>query len=973
MKKLVAKHKLTQKIFLSIIIVLLLSFAVPVKSHAGIGGLLLDPLFDLVGTVADVICGALQAFLVDGEFRNTEDSSGLNFYLANKDDFKQTVNGTPGPNATAEEIEKYNKYSEFKYDENSDVKEEIYANELDKNLWGSSTYAIPMMRYTPEKIFSGRIPALDINFVNPTDWTEVDENGDKKPDYDEATGTAMNDRSIARELHKTIAEWYVSLRNLTVVGLMLVLVYVGIRMVISSAASDKAKYKQMLMDWLVALCIVFCLHYIMTFTTAIVNEISQAISGGIENNGNNIGVTVYQSSSAVTTQTGSNYANGGSNNSATATEDVCSKCGERIHQATSGAIAGQWVHSDNSFANNACTKTPNAESGETTENTGSTAATGTTTSGNVDVQFNTDLMGLIRFKMQYNTVGSKLLYLIFYIAMVVYTCMFTFYYLKRVLTMAFLTLISPVVALTYPIDKIRDGKAQAFNMWLKEYIFNALLQPFHLIIYSIFVGSAVELAAKNPLYAIVALAFITPAEKILRKFFGFDKASTAGALGAVASVAGGAALMNSAKNLMSPKKGGGGKSGSGARTNVEDKKPSPGEAFGGNGEALEGDSSDSRTQIRESEQPQEAQSGENNSLPAGSSNYEMSQNNNGAYIPTSSEALTRSSTPTSPRETESPVTIRSDDDRGFGQYALDVGKHIGGKALGAAQGFASGAANRVKSAGGALGSKIGKIPLGSKRTIGGVAKSIAQKDGVKKFSKLAGNSVRHMANAAKGVGNVALKTGMAAGKAALKAAPGAVLGMAAGIAGDELGDIWKYTTAGAALSSTIGSSAVAQAGSFISSAYNEGAHGSVEGQIEQRKKEFQKDKSNTLLAQSMNPDASKEEIKEIVKKASYYDSIGIEGKNAFKAVTIENELKKKMTAEQGMSETDASKMAQKQAAVIAEQAQKYDTKDEKKVKSLRNNLSHELEKGGLKGKEKMDTIEMIVSNVKRIQGVSNDY
>ena len=38
--------------------------------------------------------------------------------------------------------------------------------------------------------------------------------------------------------------------------------------------------------------------------------------------------------------------------------------------------------------------------------------------------------------------------------------------------MAFLTLIAPLVALTYPIDKMNDGQAQAFNRWMKEYIFN---------------------------------------------------------------------------------------------------------------------------------------------------------------------------------------------------------------------------------------------------------------------------------------------------------------------------------------------------------------------------------------------------------------------------------------------------------------------------------------------------------------------
>ena len=185
------------------------------------------------------------------------------------------------------------------------------------------------MRYSPEKIFSGKIPALDINFVDPVDWEDDD----------------MNERSITQALHSTIASWYVSLRNLAVVALMLVLVYVGIRIVISSTASDKAKYKQMLIDWLIALCILFCLHYIMTFTTTIVNEITGAITGAQDSNGNNVAVKVEGDSDGT-------------------------------------------------------------------------------------VEFNTDLMGLIRFKMQAPNVSGKILYLILYLAMVIYTFMFTFYYLK---------------------------------------------------------------------------------------------------------------------------------------------------------------------------------------------------------------------------------------------------------------------------------------------------------------------------------------------------------------------------------------------------------------------------------------------------------------------------------------------------------------------------------------------------------------
>ena len=42
----------------------------------------------------------------------------------------------------------------------------------------------------------------------------------------------------------------------------IVLLYVGIRMMLSSIASEKSKYKKMLGDWVISMCLVFVLHYI---------------------------------------------------------------------------------------------------------------------------------------------------------------------------------------------------------------------------------------------------------------------------------------------------------------------------------------------------------------------------------------------------------------------------------------------------------------------------------------------------------------------------------------------------------------------------------------------------------------------------------------------------------------------------------------------------------------------------------------
>lgn len=87
-------------------------------------------------------------------------------------------------------------------------------------------------------------------------------------------------------------------------------------------------------------------------------------------------------------------------------------------------------------------------------------------------------------------------------------------------------------------------------MWFKEYVFNMIIQPFHLIIYTILVSSAIELATSSMIYAIVAIYFVIPAEKLLRKFFGFDKAGT---LSAAGSFAGGAVFSAMINKLNKPK------------------------------------------------------------------------------------------------------------------------------------------------------------------------------------------------------------------------------------------------------------------------------------------------------------------------------------------------------------------------------------------------------------------------------------
>ena len=132
--------------------------------------------------------------------------------------------------------------------------------------------------------------------------------------------------------------------------------------------------------------------------------------------------------------------------------------------------------------------------------------------GETDQLLNT-LRDNIRSGDSWGVVTSEL---IMYIALVVLTIQFTIQYLKRVVYMAFFTLIAPLITLTYPLDKIKDGQAQAFNMWIREYLFTSLIQVVHLVIYTVLVGSAIVLVEDYPLYGIIAVLFIKQAEKIIK-------------------------------------------------------------------------------------------------------------------------------------------------------------------------------------------------------------------------------------------------------------------------------------------------------------------------------------------------------------------------------------------------------------------------------------------------------------------------
>ena len=433
------RKKNNQKMFIAILMVIVLNFSIPNYSQAGvfgdIAGDLLKELVQLVASIGDVAMGALNHFMLGTDKVITSSMLELN-----------------DANIT-------NENSWLHYDESKvGTKKTVEYDQLDGLIFSNGP-KIPNFLYCPENIFSNRIAMLDVNFVRSHDYTGVEYNASSSSDSEQKAESAAGDKYGIRD---TIASWYKAFRNIAIVGLLTVLVYLGIRIIISSTAADKAKYKESLQDWLVALCLVFIIHFIMSGIMMFTDKFTDMIDGTINKP---IGVTV------------------------------------------SGAK----------------------------DRDGNT------------LKFNTNLIGYVRFMSQNEDWGECTAYTIMYLALVLYTVMFTFTYFKRFLYMAFFTMIAPLVALTYPIDKVKDGKAQAFDMWFKEYTMNAIIQPIHLILYSVFIGSAIDLATSNPIYAIVAMAFLTSAEKFIKDMFGLNKAKTPAGL---ATMAGGALAMKGMGNLV---------------------------------------------------------------------------------------------------------------------------------------------------------------------------------------------------------------------------------------------------------------------------------------------------------------------------------------------------------------------------------------------------------------------------------------
>ncbi len=244
--------------------------------------------------------------------------------------------------------------------------------------------------------------------------------------WEEDTGAH---KDTVNKIRNQVGVWYVSLRNIAIIGMAIIIVYIGIRMAVSIVADERAKYKKMLNGWFMGLLLLIGLHYLMIFMFMLMN----AFTGIVANTLN---------------------ATGGI---------------QAEKNLMEGVYSNIW---------------------------GSMSMDST------------------------RTISHPMYYTVIYIFLTFYNIKFFVLYFGRMIRIYYYVIISPLVCMTYSIDRIHDGKSQAFNSWLNELIAEMTMQPIQLAAYAIFISTADALIDRIPILSLIFIAAISRADKIVRKVLG---------------------------------------------------------------------------------------------------------------------------------------------------------------------------------------------------------------------------------------------------------------------------------------------------------------------------------------------------------------------------------------------------------------------------------------------------------------------
>lgn len=253
-------------------------------------------------------------------------------------------------------------------------------------------------------------------------------------------GAANGLNKIFGEFQKIAATIYV-----------IILVYMGIRVLLISTADKKAKFKQLLVDWVKGVAILFLFPYVIRYAILLNHGIVDYI---------------YQKAGEVL-----------ANNSP-------------VIEQKEGEMSSQ-------------PKPPE----------------------DLEVKDTDNYMETMH-KTAWRT--HRVSYAICWFIMLVQMIQFLVVYMMRLIKIVFLIAIFPLITISYAIDKIGDGKSQAFDHWCKEFLLEVFVQTFHAINYAVVMGIVFKFASNNWFLAIIGVTYVSKGSDLIRGLFAQMKGGGAG-------------------------------------------------------------------------------------------------------------------------------------------------------------------------------------------------------------------------------------------------------------------------------------------------------------------------------------------------------------------------------------------------------------------------------------------------------------
>lgn len=229
-------------------------------------------------------------------------------------------------------------------------------------------------------------------------------------------------------------------RNLALVAYMAILVYLGIRVLLFSTGDRQAKYKQVLVDWVKGIAIIFLFPYVIRYAI----NLNHALVSYLQTSSQNF---LANDNVATISVQGGTIAD--SNNNTEISSEKSGYMYEMYQQAKEGWLAPA----------------------------------------------------------------------ICWFIMLIQIVQFLIVYYKRLITVMFLIAIFPLVSISYALDKIADGKSQAFNNWCKEFFLQVFIQSFHAINYVLVMSIICNLQPENWLLKIIGITYVSKGADVIKNMF----------------------------------------------------------------------------------------------------------------------------------------------------------------------------------------------------------------------------------------------------------------------------------------------------------------------------------------------------------------------------------------------------------------------------------------------------------------------